>query len=152
MSLVQSWLWIFWFSWLTCAAACIPAIWRSSRGAHVVHSPRCPFQHTCSHTHWPQRWHWWKKGFISSTARASALSRVDPPDPGAHPLGVPADLLGPLAHGPADQVAAQPEEPAAEPGDRVLERRAVTVAAATAVELELIPVVGAAVLARSRDR
>jgi hypothetical protein len=39
----------------------------------------------------------------------------------AHPLGVPAELLGSLADGAADQVAAEPEQAAAEAGDRVLE-------------------------------
>src|SRR5579863_6178913 len=56
----------------------MPAISWSSLGAHVAHKPRSAFQHTCSHTHCPQRWHWWKYGFISSTALASALSLVEP--------------------------------------------------------------------------
>src|SRR5208282_1492318 len=64
----------------------------------------------------------------------------------AHPLGVPAELRGLLADAAANQVAAQPEQPAAEPGSRVLKGRSVTVAAASAEELELISVVGAAVL------
>src|SRR3954453_427688 len=50
----------------------------------------------------------------------------------AHPLGVPAELLGLLADGAAYQVAAEPQQPPAEAGDRMLERRAVPVAAATA--------------------
>ena len=65
-------------SWLTWAAACIPAISWSSRGAHWVHRPRSPFQQTCSQTHWPQRWHWLKCACISWAALPSALSRVEP--------------------------------------------------------------------------
>src|SRR5689334_17381103 len=63
-----------------------------------------------------------------------------------HPLGVPADLLGLLANGATHQVATEPQHPAAEAGDRMLERRAVPVAAATAEELELVSLAGTAVL------
>jgi hypothetical protein len=76
---------------------------------------------------------------------ASALSRVDPAAV-AHPLGVPAELRGPFAELAAEQAAAHLEHPAAEPCDRVLERGSVAIAAAAAEELELVSVVGAAVL------
>jgi hypothetical protein len=69
-----------------------------------------------------------------------------PADAVPHPLGIPADLGGLLADGAADQVAAHLQEPAAEPGDGVLERGHVAVPAVLAEELELIPLAGAPVL------
>src|SRR6185437_14224166 len=63
----------------------------------------------------------------------------------AHELRVPAELRRLLAELAADHVAPKAEQSPAEAGHRVLERRHVTVPAATAVELELIPVVAAAV-------
>src|SRR5262249_47490362 len=56
----------------------------------------------------------------------------------AHPLRVPADLRRLLTDRAAEQVAAHPQQPAAEAGNRVLERGGVSVAAPLAVELELV--------------
>src|SRR5204863_7615957 len=56
----------------------------------------------------------------------------------AQPLGVPAEPGGPVADLAADQVTAELEQAAAEPGDRVLERGRVSVAAPHAEELELV--------------
>src|SRR6185437_257544 len=62
----------------------------------------------------------------------------------AQELGVPAELRCPLADRAADHVTTKAEQPPAESGHRMLERRRIAVTAATAVKLELVPVVGAA--------
>src|SRR5579875_1585633 len=98
MSLVKSTCWILPLSCATCAAACMPAISWSSLGAQVAHRPRSSFQQTSRHTHWPQRWHCMKWGFISSTALASALSREEPRTPSrSHSASQPSSLaLSPI--------------------------------------------------------
>src|SRR5579862_9070491 len=61
----------------------------------------------------------------------------------AQPLGVPADLRRLLPELAADHVAAHAEQLAAEARSGVLERRRIAITAASAVEFELITIVGA---------
>src|SRR5689334_22635313 len=60
----------------------------------------------------------------------------------AHPLGVPADLRGLLADVAAEEVATDAQQPAAEAGHRVPERRGTAGPAPHAVAPELIPLAG----------
>src|SRR4029079_18976480 len=72
----------------------------------------------------------------------------------AVPLRDQPHLLHPRPDLAAQDAAAERGEPPAEPGDRVPERRPVAVAAPLAVELELVPLVGAdvGVVARGGDQ
>src|SRR5207249_247614 len=68
-------------------------------------------------------------------ARAAAVAT-------AHPLRRPARLLRAFADGTAEEPTTHGGNAAAEPGHRMLERRRVSVAAALAIELELVSLLG----------